>query len=171
MWPWTIRSRTINRSAALGGRFGCSERKPVKTRTKRLFLIFGLLGGGSVLGALGVSWLAYSVLSPNSARNQASARECTLEWGRLAPFPPSAQQLKIVTRGSPFTREFEVFFAAPREEIEEWLQQSPGTREATFTAPSPGVRHFLIAPGGGASFAEVTVDDTKSCVSIRVYWS
>jgi hypothetical protein len=39
------------------------------------------------------------------------------------------------------------------------------------TTPSPGVRHFKITPGGGAEFAEVTVDDTQHRVSIKVYWS
>ena len=70
-----------------------------------------------------------------------------------------------------FTREFRTFFVAPPEDIEDWLQSSPGTREAVVTTPSPGLRHFKIKPGGGAEFAEVTVDDTQHSVSICVYWS
>jgi hypothetical protein len=136
----------------------------MKTRTKRLLLVVALvLGSVLVFGAAGVSWLAYSI--------RASAIDCTVEWGRLAPFPQSAQQLTITAHGSMFTREIRTSFIAPPADIEEWLQSSPGTREAVVTTPSPGVRHFKITPGGGAEFAEVTVDDTQHRVSIKVYWS
>ena len=70
-----------------------------------------------------------------------------------------------------FTRGFHASFVAPAADIDQWLQQSPGTREASPTTPSLGLRHFEIAPGGGASHAEVTVDDIQHCVSIYVYWS
>jgi hypothetical protein len=138
------------------------------TRTKRVLLAVGSV---LVFGGAGLMWLAYSFLSPDSSRNRASAIDCTLEWGRLAPLPPSAQQLTVTTHGSMFSREFRTNFVAPPEDIEEWVQCSPGTREAVVTTPSPGVRHFQIKPGGGAEFAEVTVDDTQHSVSIRVYWS
>jgi hypothetical protein len=143
----------------------------MKTRTKRLLTVSLLLGSVLVFGAAGVSWLAYSLLSPDSSLNRASAINCTLEWGRLAPFPPSAQHLTITAHGSMFTREFRTFFVAPPADIEEWLHRSPGTDEAVVTTPSAGVRHFQIKPGGGAEFAEVTVDDTQHSVSIYVYWS
>jgi hypothetical protein len=144
----------------------------LKPQTKRLRLVLVLvLASVFVLGAAGISWLAYSFLSSDSSRNRASAIDCTLEWGRLAPFPPSAQQLAVSTHGSMFTREFRLSFAALPQDIEEWLQRSPGTREAIVTTPSPGVRHFQITPGGGAEFAEVTVDDAEHRVFIRVYWS
>ena len=70
-----------------------------------------------------------------------------------------------------FSRGFRVSFVAPAAEIDQWLQQSPGTREAIPSSPSPGTRHYRIAPGGGAQHAEVTVDDTQHRVSIYVYWS
>jgi hypothetical protein len=137
----------------------------MKTRTK-CFLAVGL-----VFVTAGVSWLAYSFLSPDSSRNRASALDCILAWGRLAPLPRSAQQLTVTTHGNAFTREFRTSFVAPPEDIEEWLQTSLGTCDAVVTQASPGVRHFQIKPGGGAEFAEVTVDDTQHRVSVRVYWS
>jgi hypothetical protein len=144
----------------------------MKIRTKRLLVTLVLvLGSILVFGAAAASWFAYSFLSPDSSRNRASAIDCTLEWGRLDPFPPSAQQLTITTHGGMFTREFRTSFVAPSADIDEWLQIAPGTREAVVTVPSPGVRHFQIAPGGGAAFAEVIVDDTQHRVSIKVYWS
>ena len=100
-----------------------------------------------------------------------SAVECTLEWGRLSPFPPSAQHLAIKIEGGFFTRSFRVSFTAPPADIERWLQASPGTRETSSTTPSPGIRHFQIAPGGGANRAEVSVEDTTNQVSIYVSWS
>lgn len=100
-----------------------------------------------------------------------SAIDCTLKWGRLAPFPASKQNFTLKVTGGMFTRELLVEFEVPASEIAAWLQASPGTREAVVTNPSPKVRHFEIKPGGGAQFAEVTVDDASQRVSIRVYWS
>lgn len=105
------------------------------------------------------------------ALDQQSAIECTLEWGRLAPFPTSAEQFSITTEGNMFTRGFHASFTARPAEIEQWLQQSPGTREVSPTIPATGIRHFQIAPGGGAQRAEVTVDGTTNRVSIYVSWS
>lgn len=140
----------------------------MKTRTRRILLV---LCGVFALGIGGVAWLDYTLFSPESSRNRASAIDCTLTWGRLAAFPASAQQFSITVHGSMFTRAFRASFIAPPADIEQWLQQSPGTREALPTTPSPGVRHFEIFPGGGAQHAEVTVDDTRHRVSIHVNWS
>ncbi len=140
----------------------------MKTRTRRLLVV---LGGVLLLGVAGVPWLVSSYLSAKDREDRASAIDATLVWGRLAPFPASAQEVAITAEGSMFTREFRASFVAPAADIEEWLQRSPGTREAVPTAPSPGVRHFQITAGGGASFAEVTVDDTQQRVFIHVYWS
>ena len=140
----------------------------MKTRTKRLLLI---ICGSLLLIFGGVSWLGYTLLSPNSFLNRASTIDSILTWGRLASFPSSAQQLTIDGGGSMFTRSFRTSFVALPEEINDWLRRSPGTSEAPVKIPSPGFRHFEIVPGGGAQHAEVTVDDTLHVVSIYVYWS
>ena len=140
----------------------------MKPRTKRILL---WVCGVFFVGVCGAAWLGYTLFSPNSSRNRASAIDCTLTWGRLAPFPASAQSFTISTTGNMFTRGFRSSFTAPAADIEQWLQQSPGTRGIQPSSPSPGIRHFEIAPGGGAQFAEVTVDDTNHHVSIYVYWS
>jgi hypothetical protein len=140
----------------------------MKTRAKRILLV---LCGVFAFSIGGIAWLGYSWLSPDSYRNRASAIHCTLTWGRLAAFPASAQQFSISIHGTTFTRAFRSSFIAAPADIEAWLQRSPGTRDALSTRPSPNVRHFEIAPGGGAQHAEVTVDDSQHCVSIYVYWS
>lgn len=140
----------------------------MKTNTKRMLLV---LCGIFVLGMGGITWLGYTLFSPNSARNRTSAIDCTLTWGRLAAFPASARQFSILVQGNAFTRGFRASFIAPPADIEQWLQQSPGTREAVPQTPRLGIRRFEIAPGGGAQHAEVTVDDKRHHVSIYVYWS
>ena len=140
----------------------------MKPSTKR---IRNWVGSVFLVGIWGIAWLGYSFFSPNSSRNRASAIDCTLTWGRLAPFPTSAQQFSITTEGGAFTRAFRATFIAPPADIEQWIQQSPGTRSVQPSSPSPGIRHFEIAPGSGAAWAEVTVDDTNHRVSIYVYWS
>jgi hypothetical protein len=76
--------------------------------------------------------------------------EIPREWARLAPYPESATDLRASTSGGMFSRAFRVSFSAPAADIERWLQESPGTREATPDSPSPGKRHYAISPGGGA---------------------
>ena len=95
----------------------------------------------------------------------------TLNWGRLAPFPAAAQDFTITKEGSMFTRGFRASFIAPLADVERWLRESPGTRDLTPERPSPTTRRFLIAPGGGAQHAEVTVDDSSGAVRIYVCWS
>jgi hypothetical protein len=144
------------------------RRKSMKTRTKRtLVLLLGVLA----LTIGGAAWLGFSWFSLDSARNRASAIDSTLSWGRLAPFPVSARKLSSTAHGTMFSRAFRTSFVAPAADIEQWLRQSPGTREVIPTTPTPGIRHFQIAPGGGAQHAEITVDDTKHQVFIYVYRS
>ena len=140
----------------------------MKPRTKRILRWVSCV---VLVGICALVWLGYTLFSPNSSRNRADAIDCTLTWGRLAPFPASAQSFTISTTGNMFTRGFRSSFTAPAADIEQWLQQSPGTRAVQPSSPSPGLRHFEIAPGGGAVGAEVTVDDTNHRVSIYVYWS
>lgn len=143
----------------------------MKPRTKRILLTVLVLGALGMVCAGGIIWAGYSFLWPTSPRNLPATTTLIQTWGRLAPFPPSAHQLSITTTGNMFTRGFKASFVAPPAEIEEWLEQSPGTRKAVPDVPSPGVRHFQIDPGGGAQFAEVTILDSQHRVFIRVWWS
>jgi len=94
-----------------------------------------------------------------------------LLWGRLAPLPASAHGLYIRKTGSPFTRELRISYRAAPEEIQKWLETSPGTRGLRPERPTANLRKFSISPGGGAQYAEVRVDDSLNEVWIRVYWS
>jgi hypothetical protein len=101
-----------------------------------------------------------------------SMMTATLEWARLAPFPASARDVAIHTEGNMFTRGFRAHFAAPRPDIDAWLNASPGPREASPPELiAPRRRHFDIKPGGGAVHAELTVDDAAETVDVYVYWS
>lgn len=127
---------------------------------KSISITLSVIGILLVLGVIMFQYLNYR-----------SALDCTLNWGRLSPFPATKENFSLKIKGGMFTREFVVEFEAPVSEISRWLQASPGTREAIVTNPSPHLRHFEIKPGGGAQFVEVTVDDTTHRVHIRVYWS
>ena len=104
-----------------------------------------------------------------AAEERTSAIEATLEWGRLAPFPSSAQEFTIKIEGGSFTRSFRTHFKAPRHDIDSWVKQSPGlvSTEPTY---ADGKRTFIIRPGGGANRAEVTIGDDNS-VEIYTSWS
>jgi hypothetical protein len=140
---------------------------------KNLIVILSISAAIGVLAFVGLTTLVLYVFRGEfrEVTDDPSAIRCTLEWGRLAPLPGSASEFTMMTGGSMFTREFRASFAAPAGDIERWLEESPGTRAARDTTPSAGVRHFEIAPGGGAQHAEVNVDDLRHRVSIYVYWS
>jgi hypothetical protein len=97
--------------------------------------------------------------------------DCTLQWGRLAPFPAAARDFSIRTEGGFFTRAFRAQFAASPEEIEQWVRESPGTSGVQPERPSSHIRRYQISPGGGAQHAEVEIDDQSHIVSVYVYWS
>jgi hypothetical protein len=97
----------------------------------------------------------------------------TLRWGRLAPFPASATDLRVETSGSMFTREFEASFTAPAADVAAWLAASPGTGTVT-PVPDGSSLVYPITPGGGAQFAQVRlgyIDSSVATVHVRVYWS
>jgi hypothetical protein len=132
--------------------------------------VFVFVVGAAWIGSLGI-FVYMSNFESGTPSNRESAIECTLEWGRRAPFPPSAKELSITIHGNAFTREFRTSFTAPQAEIERWLKESPGIRETSPTAPSPGIRNFQVRPGGGAQHAEVSIDDATNRVMIAVSWS
>ena len=104
-----------------------------------------------------------------SAEEKKVAIATTLEWGRLAPFPTSAQELTIRTEGGLFTRTFRSQFKAPKQDLETWIRSSPGLLSAESTY-ADGKRKYIIKPGGGANRAEVTIGDDGS-VEIYTSWS
>ena len=96
---------------------------------------------------------------------------CTLARGRLAPFPKSMHDFSICTKGSIFSRAFRASFRAEPDALQLWMLQSPGLKETRPDTAQPGVRKFVVEPGGGAMYAEVSVDEGTGQVRIYVYWS
>lgn len=111
--------------------------------------------------------LAYGIFS---YLNRRSAINATLEWGRLAPFPESAQNFVITPVGNMFTRSFRVSFSAPAGDINRWVDESPGLRE-TQPVREGSLRKYRIKPGSGAQYAEVVIDDSNHQVRVYVAWS
>lgn len=103
-----------------------------------------------------------------------SAIESVLAWTRMAPFPDSAQDLTVTTEGGPFSRAFRVTFRAPADDVAQWIAGSPGTQGLAPEQVGPDTLRYVIAPGGGAQYAEVEVtrvDPHTSLVRIYTYWS
>ncbi len=107
--------------------------------------------------------------SEMTAEGRKEAIEATLEWGRLAPFPTSAREIKVKAEGGPFSRSFHCQFSASKSELEAWIKSSPGLLEAESTY-GDGKTNYRIKPGGGANRAEVTIGDDGS-VQIYTSWS
>jgi len=133
---------------------------------------FVQIGGSFLLGAVLFFALAgWLLLSSQSPLNRASAIEASCEWARLAPFPPSASRPQIEVRGSMFTREFRISFSASPDDVQTWLQNSPGVLDAKVIEGEDGEVIYAIQPGGGAQFAELRLSSDKRTISIRTYWS
>jgi len=119
-----------------------------------------------VLGILGVVCII-ALFIAYRAWNRHEMLRATLFWGRLAPLPPSAQNVTVTKAGDILSRVFRASFTAPVADVDRWLRESPGTRTVTPERTLPTVRRFLIFSSNGAN-AEVTVDDLGE-VWIDVY--
>ena len=93
-----------------------------------------------------------------------------LEWAQLSPFPASATNVSIKTEGNSFTRSFRASFVAPKQDIQSWIEDSPGLNETTPEEISDTKVQYIIVPSGGANRAEVTIDYGLNQVEIYVSW-
>ena len=106
--------------------------------------------------------------------NQEETIDTVLEWGRLSPFPESAENVTIKTEGSMFTRAFRVTFTASKDEVTQWLSHSPGTQNVTPIPENDTSSKYVIDPGGGAQYAEIVIREVNEqtlSVEIYTYWS
>ena len=100
----------------------------------------------------------------------ANGLEVAQKWARMSPLPETAIGLHVGTRGGPFTREFTIRFNAPPDDLDSWLDSSPGTCNLKPVVNGQS-RIYNLEPGNGAMHAEVTVDDDTNLVVIHTYWS
>jgi hypothetical protein len=140
--------------------------KPKKRRWI-IGLCFGLLLIG-VVAMIGGGWL---VFSPNSPINQSAAIEATEKWARLAPLPATKTNLDILTRGSAFSRTFEVSFRDKPKNIRSWLSTCPGPNSVSPTIDSSGWSVYSYPGGDGAVSGEVRVSPAFDKVKIIATWS
>ena len=103
-------------------------------------------------------------------RRREVAIESTLSWARMAEVPSRLKVVSVDSRGSLFTREFLMTVSGESDDIEDWLNASPGIQDST-RIQERGMTIYQIKPGGGAVFAEATYAVDKRTLIIRVYWS
>jgi len=147
--------------------------KTMKNKAK--FPKFIIAGVSAILLVVLVAFAGLFFISSNSRDNQSPAKQkemmaLVLEWGRLSPFPASATNVSVETEGSSFTRSFRASFTAPKQDIESWIKDSPGLNETTPDDLSNNKVQYIIAPGGGANRAKVTIDYGLNQVEIYVSW-
>lgn len=123
-----------------------------------LYTALGVL----VIGSTGYFYLQHA--------NYHSALEATREWARLNDFPSSAANLTVAAQGNMFARELTVEFDAPLEDLDKWLDESPGTK-SVVPSMEGSVRRYNIQPGGGAQRVELELDENTGHVKINTYWS
>ena len=145
----------------------------MKNKTKLPKLIIAL--ASTILFVALVAFVGLVAVSSNARDNQDPAKQkemmaLVLDWGRLSPFPISATNVSIETEGNSFTRSFRASFTAPQQDIQSWIKNSRGLNEKTPEAISDHKVQYIIAPGGGADRAEVTIDYALNQVEIYVSW-
>ncbi|MFA5164759.1 MAG: hypothetical protein WC481_04275 [Candidatus Omnitrophota bacterium] len=124
-----------------------------------------------LLGAFLYLWTTQNERDNRNPAKQTEMKQATLEWARLAPFPKEATNFNIKTEGSMFTRSFRGSFSAPKNVIESWIQKSPGFKDAKIEKIDEGIQKYIITPGGGANWAEVTINYLENKVDFYVCWS
>jgi hypothetical protein len=110
----------------------------------------------------------------NRLVDEEDAIETARAWGRLAALPASAQDIRVETEGSMFTRAFRVAFRVPMGDVEQWVEVSPGLRESAIEVVDQRTTRYVIEPGEGAAYAEVKVtvlDGETAQVELYTYWS
>ena len=138
---------------------------------------FGILVTISLIGICAL-WL---FIIPSSERNNAETKErpemirCTLAWGRLSNFPETAKNFEIHTTGDSFTRAFQGSFSDTPENIQKWLQSSPGVTEGVkiegVTEQDKAEEEIILKTGEGASHGEIILSPNGSHVVFHVSWS
>jgi hypothetical protein len=133
----------------------------------------GCIGATSIIIATSLLLL----VAPHKERDnrntakQNEMEQITLEWARLAPFPQKAKNFNIYTEGSAFTRTFKGSFNCSEDEMESWVELSPGLQDAEIEDMSDTIKKYIISPGGGANYAEVVIDYAIGSVEFKVSWS
>ena len=151
--------------------------KPTSTKGRKRFFFGGVLAGivFTVMATLTVMYSLDITLGPPGYPHysEKSARQATLEWARLTPFPLEIQSYTIVTSGSMFTRQFRVSFFGEPTLIDQWVQSCPGVMDAkTIKTESPdGTITYTIPAGGGAVRAVLTHHPVRGTISIIASWS
>ena len=145
----------------------------MKNKTKLPKLIIALVS--AILLVVSVAFAGLFLVPSNSRDNQDPAKQkemmaLVLVWGRLSPFPASATNVSIKTEGGSFTRSFHASFIAPKQDIQSWINVSPGLNETTPDELSDNKVKYIISPSGGANKAEVTIDYDLNQVQIYVSW-
>ena len=65
-------------------------------------------------------------------------------------------------------------FQASLDDIEQWIEDSPGLRESTVEIVDENTTKYVIEPGGGAAYAKVVItvlDGEMGLVEVYTYWS
>jgi hypothetical protein len=132
--------------------------------------IAGILSGAFLFFFFGS--LVFLALPTNDRDNANPDKEpemirCTLEWGRLAPFPETAKNFDIYTEGNSFTRTFRGSFTDAPENIQTWLRSSPGVMEGARKEEN----QYILKTGEGSAYGEISISPDGSKVTFRVSWS
>lgn len=142
-------------------------------KKNRETIVRAILTAASACTCIGVLFCAYTFGPANAINNllpfrRADMLDTTLKWARLAPLPENINGFFIRAEGTPFTRSYRTQFYATPVDIAAWVNASPGLMDARITTNPDGIQQYIIAPGGGASYAEVIIDDRQNLVKIYV---
>jgi hypothetical protein len=121
-----------------------------------------------------IVWISSGEAGGGSCLGHGAAEELRVarEWARLAPLPAVRTVCDAHAKGNAFTRSFRVVFVAPAAEVQRWVDDSPGLRGTVW--PLPARAHTVIAPGGGAQWAEASFEPADGGgvrVEVYTYWS
>jgi hypothetical protein len=115
-----------------------------------------------IIGIAAVAWLAWKIIHP-AGGSRSYVEEIMRDIGKLAPIPRSAQNVRV---GSHWFR-VTASFSAPREDIQRWIDESPGLQGFTGERidNGPRVRYGKLT---GNQSVQVTVEEATDHVDVIV---
>lgn len=134
-------------------------------------LVVLIINSSAFLPLIGKTLLPSNSRDNQSAFAQNQMLKTTLKWGRLAPIPKSKTDFNIFTEGNMFSRAFRSSFYLPAEDLNEWINECPGLKDAEVENIDQSISKYVISPGDGAQYAEVVINFDNYYVEIYVYWS
>jgi hypothetical protein len=135
------------------------NKERLKEYGKRILIVIGVFLGVTVLFA-GMAAAVLGIVAWQQQRDTPFNRHAAVEqariWGHLAPLPVAQEALSFKVHGKPWQRQTELSFEAAPENVQDWVERSPGLSGLPRPHGAKGESSALLHEDGGQGSCKVT---------------